>query len=163
MFRWIAYIFRSIFGTAKYLTPKIVHSVNKPKASNIVPMEYNPKIGFGRPDVIPIYCFIYDTHKRKYYGIRHFQGFEYIGWRRIPISELGPSSYYEYNMMGMKIQKDAIEYKRGDPQRMVFGYAYNSPQGKIMAMTWNEKKKKIEPVDAETTIDVKDPMQHTWW
>ena len=44
MFRWIAYIFRSIFGTAKYLTPKIVPSVNKPKASNIVPMEYGQTI-----------------------------------------------------------------------------------------------------------------------
>lgn len=160
MFKWIAYIFRSIFGTAKYITSKTVPPKTR-NASNIVPMKYSPKNGLG--GVIPIYCFIYDTHKRKYYGIRHFQGFENIGWKRIPISELGPSTqYYNYNMMGMKIQKYAVEYKKGDPQRMVFGYAYNSYLGKVMAMTWNDKKGKIEPVDAETTIDVIDPMQHIW-
>ena len=160
MFRWIGYIFRSIFGTTKYLVDKTVEKPTKRAASNIVPMEYRPKIGFN--GVIPIYCFIYDTQKRKYYGIRHWQGFEDVGWRKIPISQLFPSDLYEYNMMGMKIQKYATEYKRGDPQRMVFGYAYNSYLGKIMAMTWNGRKNKIEPVDAETTIDVIDPMEHTW-
>ena len=138
---------------------KRVESTEK-KCGFIVPMQFFDKMGNEYKDVA-IYSFYYDSQKRKIYGLRHFQGWEYAGWREIELKDLFPRQGVMYKNMGVRQNDDQVEYKEGGPTVHVFGYVKVPSKKEYsgnMAVIWDPEKRKLATMHVEDLIDVEDPQ-----
>ena len=127
------------------------------KCGIVVPMQCYDKKNDEFKDVA-IYSFVYDGKKRKIYGLRHFQGWEYAGWKEIEIKYLRPRDNIEYKLMGIKQRADQIEYKENEPLVSVFGYV-RIPSGNV-AIVWDEEKQRLTTIRVEDLIDTIDPQYY---
>jgi len=113
----------------------------------------------SKSDDVSIYGFYYNPSKKTVYGIRHWQGWEQIGYTQIPLSQLRLNDDFEYQKMGLLVDKHQVSYKENGPTAIVVGWVFMPSKG-VCAVYWNEKTSKFGTIKAELLLDTEDPQYY---
>ena len=108
---------------------------------------------------VSIYGFYYSHSKKTVYGIRHWQGWEYVGYTQIPLSQLRINDKFEYQKMGIVTDKYQVSYKEGGPTFMVVGWVFIPSKG-ICAVCWDSDNIKFKTVKSDLLLDTEDPQRY---
>ena len=112
--------------------------------------------GEERIKEVAIYGFVYNPEKNTIYGIRHWQGWEEIGYTAIPLKYLRLDDRYSYPEIGYLTRPDQVSYQEGGPKAPIVGWVY-LPGREICAIVWDDAKQKFKTVRSQSLIDTNDP------